>query len=250
MLKAYLFCAAVLILALIPSCGSRTRVDGGSVNVSRQTTTTAPTVARETRQIVHPIAPDSPVVETVTRVETGGQTTTVIANGDAKGASAEATGDGKIAQDLQTGAPELNLGEGIGGSGGEVDSSSSASAAPKTWGVWAVGVLVLLAAGGLLYLGQPKAAIIAGGIGIGLIAVGFFPSLLLWVLLAAIAVAVAAWFWSAKSGKSFKEALRAVAAGVETLPAAVRSDVKKSIGNHAEASDRVVISKIKQEDSL
>lgn len=250
MLRAYLFCASVLVLALIPSCGSSTRVDGGKVNISRQQTTTAPTVARETRQIVRPVDENQPVTETVTRVETGGQTTTVIASGDASGASAQASGDGKIAQDLQTGAPVLNLGEGVAGSGGEVDSSSSASAAPKTWGVWGVGVLALLAAGGLLYLGQPKAALIAGGIGIGLIAVGFFPSLALWALLAAIAVVFAAWFWSAKNGKSVKEALRAIAVGVETLPPTIKEAVKSNIEPHADDEDKAVIKKIKREDNL
>jgi hypothetical protein len=247
MLRAYLFCAAVLMLA---GCGSSTRVDGGAVNVSRQETVTAPTVARETRQIVRPVAPDSPVVETVTRIETGGETRTVIASGDAKGASAQASGDGKIAQDLQTGAPNLNLGEGITGSGGEVDSSSQASAAPKTWGVWAVGVLALLAAGGLLYLGQPKAAIIAGGLGVGLIAVGFFPSLLLWALLIAAAVGIAAWVWSAKTGKSFKEAVRAITAGVETLPDDTRRMVKDAVAPHADDADKAVITRIKREDGL
>lgn len=250
MLRAYMFCVSVLVLALIPSCGSSTRIDGGKVNISRQQTTTAPTVARETRQIVHPVTPDSPVVETVTRVETGGETTTTIASGDASGASAQASGDGKIAQDLQTGAPVLNLGEGVAGSGGEVDSQSSASAAPKTWGVWGVGVLALLAAGGLLYLGQPRAAMIAGGLGVGLIAVGFFPSLVLWALLAAIAVAVAAWFLSAKTGKSFKEALRAIAVGVETLPDDTRRMVKDAVAPHADDADKAVITKIKREDNL
>ncbi len=240
----------VCVSLMLAGCGSRTRVDGGAVNVSRQETVTAPTVTRETRQIVHPIADKQPVVETVTSVKTGGETRTVIASGTANGASAEATGDGKIAQDLQTGAPNLNLGEGVTGSGGEVDSTSQASAAPKTWGVWAVGLLVLLAAGGLLYIGQPKAAIIAGAIGIGLITAGFFPLLLLWVLLGAIALAVAAWFWSAKTGKSFKEAVRAVAAGIETLPDEAATLAKKAIASHADDSDKAVISRIKREDGL
>lgn len=238
---------AVLVLS---ACGSSTKVEGGKVNISRQQTTTAPIVAHETREIVRPTAPNQPVVEKVQRVEQGGQTTTIIATGDASGASAQASGDGKITQDLQTGAPNLNLGDGIAGSGGELDSSLSASGSVKTWGVWFVGVLVLLAAGGLLYIGQARAALIAGGLGVGLIAVGFFPSLLLWALLAAVAILAGVWFWSAKTGKSFKEALRAVAAGVESLSDSSQAVVKSSIESHADDKDKAIIKKIKREDGL
>ena len=249
-------CVGILVglvvasLAVMASCASKSQITGGSVGIQREETRTKPVTAREVRTIQH-LDPDTGkvnAIEKVDRVEGGGETEHLTVSGSANGASAMVEGD-KIDQGLNSTAPDLNLGEGIGGSGGDTGAKTIATAVKGGFGLIGVGILCLLGAGVALYFGLRMAAVYAGGVGILLIAIGLYPSLALFAVLAGVA-GVAYIIWSEHKSKRATEALRAVAAGIEGVPDDMKAAVKAEIGKHADQADTATIATIKMKDNL
>lgn len=170
------------------------------------------------------------------------------------GGDAQGHGDGtKQVSSLQT--PTLALPGG--GSGGTATTTSNQSAfvfgdmALKLL-VGGAGVLCLLGAGLCVFVGWgvPRAPAILGGLGLGLIIAAFFPVVVVFVLVAAVAVLVVHAVMAERKGTSFSEALRAVVAGVAAAPSDAAAVVKAEVAKQADARDSAVISTVKLKDRL
>jgi hypothetical protein len=241
---------AVVIAGLVAAmmfgggCTASTRVTPASTHIEQEVESAPRTTT--TKRITGFTPDGSPITEETTVSEPG--VTRQRLYGEATGAGASATGD-KLDQQIDSGAPTLNL-PGVGrGSGGSVSGDVSASIA---------GVSVFVILGGVCVLGgiacfamqlYPRAGVGLLAIGGCLIAVGLFPWLW-WLLLAVGVVAVALYVWAERNGKSMHEAVRAVAAGVEDLSDDVKSKVKDRIRFHADARDKAVIKNVKKADEL
>lgn len=183
------------------------------------------------------------------------QTSTTEQTADGQGASGQSTGD-KATQTIDSGAPTVAL-PGVAANGGATHATQTAEVTHALWFRIIVGAIGLLiaAAGALgLYFGH---ALRAGAgtiaIGLGLAAAALWPDFALFVLLGvAIYGAVSLWTTGDLAAK-FKEALRAVAAGVSDFSATntpAASGLLTAIGNHADATDKTVIKAIRKADDL
>lgn len=215
------------------------------------------------------VGPESDLTVTVTdefEHDGGDVTTTERASGE--GAGLRASGD-KLATEFNGSAPTAGLGAGrAGASGGssdaEADVTSVVAKAARSGPLLWVGLIVLAAGGGLLYLRLKRAAITAFALGGSLVAAGLFPVAAAWivgigVLVAAGVYALAEWQKSRGDAKlsdalsssvRYKEALRAVAAGVSSLPDQLRESVKDSVRQHADDADKETIKQVRREDDL
>ena len=251
------------ILALLPilalaGCSSpnqsHTTVEPGQAQIRQETHKTEPVVAHETRTIEH-LTPEGKVesVEKVQRVETGGGVILEKSEGTSHGAGIDTTADA-IAQTFSGSAPVLALPGGASATGGDSDSSTKGTAVlPKNlWGnplLWA-GVFCLLGAGAAFYFALRRAALVAGGTGLALIAAALYPAVLLFVAAGVLAVVVAVYVYAEHKGRSGTEALRAVVAGVAGVPAEVQAVVTAEIAKHADEADKATIKAIKRADDL
>lgn len=235
-----------LIAAMLfgSGCAASTRVTPASTAIQQETESTPRTTT--TKRITGFTPDGKPITEEVTVAEPGVVKSRVV--GTATGAGAQATGD-KLDQKIDSGAPTLNL-PGVGkGSGGSVSGDVTASIA---------GVSVFIILGGLCVLGgvacfamqlYPRAGIGLLAVGGCFIAVGIFPWLW-WLLLAVGVVGVGLYVWAERNHKSMREAVRAVAAGIEDLPGEIKARAKEAIGNHADAKDKSAIKAVKRADEL
>lgn len=215
------------------------------------------------------VGPDSDLTVTVTdefESDEGELVTTERATGE--GAGLRASGD-KLATDFNGSAPTAGLGAGrAGASGGSSDSEAevtsvvarAARSGPLLW----VGLLIVAAGGGLLYLRLKRAAVTAFALGGALVAAGLFPVAAAWIIGAGVLAAAGVYAlaeWQKSRGDSqlsdalsssvrYKEALRAVAAGVSSLPDQLREQVKDSVRQHADDADKEVIKQVRREDDL
>lgn len=99
------------------------------------------------------------------------------------------------------------------------------------------------------YLRLAKAAVYAGLAGGVLLALAFFPSLVLCGLL--VVAGVAALVWADHKGLLHREALRAVVGGIESMPdKGDRELVKRAVEGQADDRDRRTITKIKRADGF
>lgn len=139
---------------------------------------------------------------------------------------------------------------GIGSTGGTSDISSTLTGkVPTSPLLWAG---ILAAAGGAVafYLGLRRGALVCFGLSGALIAASFVPAWA-WIILALAGVAgVAFYVYAERTGKVNNEALRAVVAGVETLPDAERKAAKSAIAVHADERDKRTIKNVKKADDL
>lgn len=217
--------AGVLAVLLLSGCQSSSTITPGSTSlrsVERVTTTdpaTGATVTREREAI-----------------------------GTATGAGARASGD-KIDQDVSSTAPKLTV-PGATASAGGFDSDTAATSDSARWIVLGLGVLCLFAGGAGIYFGVRALAIVGGAVGALLIVAGIYPALLLWLLLAGIAVGGAYAVWAGLLGAKAQSALAAVVAGVETAPADVAAAVKAEIAKQATAADKAVITTTKAKEGV
>lgn len=233
---------------------SHTSVEPGQAQIRQETRKAEPVVAHETRKIEH-LTPEGKVssVETVQRVETGGGVLEEKSEGSSHGAGIDTTADA-IAQTFSGSAPVLALPGGASATGGDSDSSTKGTAMlPKNlWGnplLWA-GIFCLLGAGGAFYFALRRAALVAGGTGLALIAAALYPAVLLFVAAGVLAVVVAVYLYAEHKGRSGVEALRAVVAGVAGVPEGIRDAVTAEIAKHADAADKATIKAIKRADDL
>lgn len=210
---------AAIIVVMLLACAS-TRISG------------AESTYRRTTETVAPAQPNTPVV------------TRETVEARSRGASGVASGD-KGELKIDTTARQAINGYSSGG-GGTAVGVASVTGSGRTWLVVA-GVLSLALAGYWTYRRDIRAAIVAVGLGLSLVALAFLP----WYVLGVAALAVAvAWFLSERSATRTREALRAVVAGVAASPPYARKEVKKHVAEQADDRDRAVIATIKREDGL
>lgn len=229
------------------------------------------------------LPPGSKITLEATRTVDGG-TRDVDEGAEGASASLKARGDKEVEIDkfTSTTPPLAGLGNGRQASGSDTDTKSKTKGggmadAWKSPAFW-VGVLFLLGAAGVgIGLKQLRPAMILGAIGAGLIAVAFFPLLLIPVLLGALLVVAGPYVWKELAHEKTKavaaevaldatkktEALRAVVAGVdevrkvgaaggELAPSAKEwyERLKDFIASQADAEDGQVIAEIKRLDGL
>lgn len=202
---------------------------------------------------MHGPSTDATVTRTVEAPD--GTKTTTTEHVKADGPSGESAGD-KAALDLK-GAPQNVKTKNISTDGGRLDGDGSASITHSSGARWTVGIVgfVLLCAGGAgLYFRQPlKASTGTAAIGIGLICCGIWIDLALYILLG-LALYTAATLWlTGFDAARFREALRAVAEGVDTLaktnPEAHKA-VTAAIAQPATDQDKATIRSIRSKDGL
>jgi hypothetical protein len=215
-------------IALATGCGAFTRIDPPKAQAT-VTTTEYDQAGR-------------PTTTTTERVDTqgpGGQS-----SGDA--AAVKAEGEAPTAE-----TPKIKTG------GGKTKTSGSASIARSSAARWTVGIigfLMLIGGAAGLYLRQPlKAAAGTAIIGIGLMAAAIWIDLAEYIL-AGLALYAAGSLWlTGWDAAKFREALRAVAAGVsdhvKDNPATGEALLER-IGSHAEERDKAVIREVRTKDRL
>ena len=236
--------AFLLTTIIFGGCSASTRVTPATTTIQQETDSTPRTTT--TTRVTGFTDDGKPLTEAVTVAEPGVVKSRVV--GTATGAGASATGD-KLDQQFDSGAPTLNL-PGVGkGSGGSASGDMTASVA---------GISVFIILGGLCVLGgivsfalqlYPRTGIGLMAIGGCFIAVGLFPWLW-WLLLVAGVGALLLYVWAERNHKSMREAVRAVAAGIEDLPGEIKARAKEAIGSHADARDKATIKAIKRADDL
>lgn len=239
--------AALLLATLllgVAGCEATTRVTPASTHIEQEIESAPRTT---TTKKVTGFTPDgNPITEETTVSEP--VVTRQRLYGEATGAGASATGD-KLDQQIDSGAPTLNL-PGVGkGSGGSTSGTITAAVA---------GISVFIILGCLCILGgiagfalqlYRRASIGLMAVGGCLIAVGLFPWLW-WLLLVAGAAAIALYLWAERNGKSMHEAVRAVTAGISDLPGDLQNAAKDAIGRHADERDKSTIKAVKKADDL
>ena len=213
---------ALLIVAALCGCQSSVSVDPGRTSLA------------QTDTVTH--QPDGSVVHQ-RKVE-----------GEAIGPAGRASGD-KIDQKFSGKPADLKL-PGLGsGTGGGVSSDTDAASGLGSPLVWA-GVLCFLAAGACVYFGLKGPGVACAATGGLLLAVGFYPAILLYGLGLAVVGLAGYLVWHARQGTKATEALRAVVAGVETAADDAAKVVKAKISEHADATDKATIAAVKVRDNL
>jgi hypothetical protein len=161
-----------------------------------------------------------------------------------RGASGVATGDkGELKLDT-TARQAVNGYNAVGGG-----TATGIVSTGGSWRVWLIlsGIAGIAFAAYSLYRRNVRAAIVAGGFGLSLVALAFLP----WYVLAVAGAAVAvAWYLSERDARANREAARAVIAGVSASPEPVRETVKRHVAEQADDRDRAVIDEIKRADGL
>lgn len=239
------------LLLLSAGCQPVTRVLPASVQVDRQqqvggerirvATTTTETLDEEGRVAQRVVAREE---------ERVGPTTASTAKGAATGAGAQAVGT-DLQQQVQTGAPQLVLGDGqAAASGGTASTDTTIVARVTPWALWVLAGLSTLLAIGMFWLRLQRPAWIAAGAAAVLVACALYPAFALLLAAAAAIAGVALYAWSERRGKSATEALRAVVAGVASAPEQAARAVKDAIRAQADPGDRVTIARIKDQDRL
>jgi hypothetical protein len=232
------------ILLGVAGCEATTRVTPASTHIEQEIESAPRTT---TTKKVTGFTPDgNPITEETTVSEP--VVTRQRLYGEATGAGASATGD-KLDQQIDSGAPTLNL-PGVGkGSGGSTSGTITAAVA---------GISVFIILGCLCILGgiagfalqlYPRTSLGLLAIGGCLITVGLFPWL--WYLLLGVgALALLLYLWAERRGKSMHEALRAVTAGISDLPGDLQNAAKAAIARHADDRDKSTIKAVKKADDL
>lgn len=239
--------AAVLLTAILLSstgCGATTRVTPASTHIEQEIESAPRTTT--TKKVTGFTPEGNPITEETTVSEP--VVTRQRLYGEATGAGASATGD-KLDQQIDSGAPTLNL-PGVGkGSGGSVSGDATASIAGVSVFI-ILGVLCLLGGiAGLALQLYRRASIGLLAVGGCFIAVGLFPWLW-WLLLVAGIASILFYLWAERRGKSMHEALRAVTAGISDLPGDLQNAAKAAIARHADERDKSTIKAVKKADDL
>lgn len=171
-----------------------------------------------------------------------------VAKGTGAGIS---TDNAEAAADFNAGAPDTGLiGEGN-ATGGSLKSSFRMKLPSGTSPLLWVGVAGIVGAGLCFYLGLRRAAIVCALIGVGFIGASALPNVALFILCAVGAIVLGFYIWAEHTGRGFHEALRAVVAGVETIPDDnIRRNVKTLVASHADERDTSIIKKVKARDGL
>jgi len=163
-----------------------------------------------------------------------------------QGAGMTATGD-KASTQIDSGAPSATLSEGGGAIGGSTRGKLSGQITDNQRQLACIGIGAagLLAGLWLLSRGNKHGLAIAGGGG-ALVAAGLMPAWF-WPIIGIAAVGAGGyWLWTAHLaglGKDYRDALRAVTAGVESAPEMAKKMVKESIGTKADQKHKATIRK-------
>lgn len=181
------------------------------------------------------------------RTKTQGPRTTESGKGTGSGYTT--TGD-KTTANVDTTAPTTSLSSGGASSGGSARAMLSAQITDNTVKLACIIIGIVLAAAGIAgwrFLHQ-RMFLGVSAFGVGILMLGLVP----WpvaALICVVAIGGALWF-AFRDTAAFREGLRAVAAGVDSLPDMQRNMVKEEIGKHADERDKTTIKQIKRDDDL
>lgn len=197
-------------------------------------------------------APSASAKSTTTELDEHGKPKRVTTReASSTGVGASATGD-SVNQKTETESPTVTV-DGIMASGGAAKSSNkgeggtlTGASSPLLW----VGIACLLFAAVAVWQGWKGIIIPAAGAGVVLLAVAFYPSLLLWAVLALVLVVGGPYIWQYVQGFRAKEALRAVVAGVADAPPEVQFTVQERVRSHATEADRATIKSVRKADGI
>jgi hypothetical protein len=185
----------------------------------------------------------------------------IIERGKGVGAGGSTEG-GELSESVTGSAPEVGLGQDRNARGGNVARETEAVGFTPPALPWAnplfwLGVVQILAAGALAFLPLPipkpkSLPMVLAASGAIFITVAFFPTLLLWGVVAGGVFLLFPYVKSGLDADKYKEGLRAVVAGVEddSLPAQVKDAVKSKILTQMDPADRDTIREIKMKDKL
>lgn len=173
--------------------------------------------------------------------------------GEASGVSGESRGE-NAAFNQDTTPPGMNLG-GDSATGGGGKAGGIASIVGNDMLrilVLILGGLYLAAAAVAVYFrwNLPRGPIVLGVTGLALIVLSNYLTVLVLGLMVMLTYLIVNSLLDGREKTRFKEALRAVAAGVADLRPDAQAPVLESIGAHSDEADKATIKKIKKDDDL
>lgn len=182
-------------------------------------------------------------------------TTVEIVTESVTGTGVGVTAQGeKIDSTLQTGAPSVKLPPASADGGGSESRI-------KVWGSTVNPAVIVLAFGGLACWagavlcilrkwGLPRAPLVLGGAGLAFFVAALWPAIVAYLAGLLALGGLVAYLFSERGSTRFREALRAVTAGVAAAPDDIQSAVKAEIGKHADDADKATIKRLKKADDL
>jgi len=249
-------------IGVLPLFGSQASAQERTQGERAPTSAMTPEQQEALRQAFQ-LPPGSEVeVEFITR--DGGSLTTM---GEGYGIGAGASAEGGELSDQFTGsAPAVGLGAdgsqtATGGSADRDISATGMKIPPLPWAnpLFWMGVACLGAAGFGVYAGLRRLATVAGVAGAGLLAIAFYPAILLWGVAAILLIVFGPYLYTEFKKREAEEdantstsALRAVVAGVDdaSVPDSAKSQVKAAIAKHADGAHSEAIDAVKQEGGI
>jgi len=152
------------------------------------------------------------------------------------------TSSPEVAAGWEAGSPTAGL---DGSAGGSLLANLKLSDGGDTKPLLIAGILALLAAGAAWYFRLTRAALALGVVGVGLIAVSFYPAILLWALLAAGVAGLVLLFSSDANRKLLFDTLGRTTEAVEELPDGVREATKTQLSSKMDQKHKNTIQAVK-----
>jgi len=167
---------------------------------------------------------------------------TTTKTGKGVGASLR-TDSAETAANFKTGAPTASFGGEDGGSstGGLLDANFSMKFPKGTSPLLWVGVLGIVGAGGCLYLGLKRAALICLMGGLGFVAASFLPGAAVVILCLLGLMGAGFYIYAEHKNMSYFEAARALHDGIKDLPEAERKKAEEYVAAQATTRDAKTI---------
>ena len=244
---------ATLLILLLAGCGARSSVTGGESYLKTLSETTPGSTTTTVTEKVDLTPEGKPAATTTTRqVQVVPPTVKKETEARAVGGKSEISGE-DVKQAANISAPKVTGPEGISADGGANESEAAGTGSAKGAPLIVAAIVLGLGAGFCFWRGWTSAGIACGVTAGVFLLVAFYPAVLLWALLAVAVGLVGLLIYQARTGKNYREALRAVVGGVaaleETNPPAYQA-VKREVSNQAEGTDAAVIDSIKKQDGL
>lgn len=152
------------------------------------------------------------------------------------------TSSPEVAADWKAGSPTAGL---DGSTGGSLLAGLKLSDGSDTKPLLIAGILALLAAAAAWYFKLARAALALGVLGAGLIAVSFYPSVLLWALLAAGVAGICLLLSSDAARARLFGTLAATAKGIDDLPDDTRLPTKQAISSAMDKKHKDTLDAVK-----
>lgn len=241
---------ALLAVVLLSGCGARSSVVGGESYLKTLSETKPGATTTTVTERVDLTPEGKPAATTTTRqVQVVPPTVKKETEARAVAGKSEIVGE-DVKQDANISAPKVTGPDGMSADGGANESESAGAGSAKGTPLIIAAIVLGLGAGFCFWRGWASAGIACAAVAGAFLTIAIYPAVLLWVLLAVAVGLVGLTIYQARTGKNYKEALRAVVAGVELAPADAQSVVKGEIAKQVEGGDRETIRTIKSKDGL